>query len=195
MWWITLIWICFNTLFEYYRLFDILKRQAQHAVQTWVFWSTMLITLSTRYVWCKLRRNMFSIMFEGIVQLYLWVSKYYNGFTSNKPYRWILVLFLSLTFFFRNFFRWKWDCVLFFVIKGTNSIATGSTAELSRTTSAQSVVQQTKEMHNTGMTTSNINASYLLVGIGVVFLILIFITHLYQTFRIKKKKSFENIKL
>lgn len=82
-----------------------------------------------------------------------------------------------------------------FVIKGTNSIATGSTAVHSSTTSAQSVVQQTKEMHNTGMTPSNINASYLLVGIGVVFLILIFITHLYQTFRIKKKKSFENIKL
>lgn len=83
----------------------------------------------------------------------------------------------------------------FFFSKGTNSVGTGSTAELSSTTSAQSVVQQTKEMHNTGMTTSNINASYLLVGIGVVFLILIFITHLYQTYRIKKKISFENMKL
>ena len=82
-----------------------------------------------------------------------------------------------------------------FFTKGKNSIATGSTAKLRSTTSAQSVVQQTKEMHNTGITTSNINASYLLVGIGVVFLILIFITHLYQTYRIKKKISFENMKL
>ena len=54
-------------------------------------------------------------------------------------------------------------------IKGTNSIATGSTTLLSSTTSAQSAVQQMQELHNTGMTRNNLNASYLIVDIGFIY--------------------------
>lgn len=75
-----------------------------------------------------------------------------------------------------------------FLILGESSTSKSS---FLNATSGYSVIQHTLDVFTTEKSTikTSLNTSYLIAGIGAIVLIIILITHLYQTFKVKKGKA------